>query len=113
MPVAHAVTHRDPSRNFMIQHRKPSIMDKFEKFHRENPHIYAALRLMSIQLEEAGFQRWSMKGLFEALRYQQALKTRGESFKLNNNYTALYARLLMDNEPRLEGFFEIRQRRAW
>ena len=31
------------------------------------------------------------------------------AFKLNNNFTAHYARLLMAQEPDLEGFFETRE----
>jgi len=47
------------------------------------------------------------------LRFQRrlaGLPDDDEIYRLNNNYTALYARLLMDNEPELAGLFEIRQR---
>ncbi len=33
-------------------------------------------------------------------------------FRLNNDYRALYARQLMDNEPELDGFFETRTLRS-
>lgn len=32
----------------------------------------------------------------------------GDEYKLNNDYRAFYARLLMANEPELAGFFETR-----
>jgi hypothetical protein len=31
-----------------------------------------------------------------------------EEFKLNNNHTRFYSRLLMEMEPELVGFFEVR-----
>jgi hypothetical protein len=31
-------------------------------------------------------------------------------YKLNNNYRALYARKIMEQEPDLDGLFEIRER---
>jgi hypothetical protein len=67
---------------------------------------------MALEYKRAGHHHCGMKMLWEALRYQSALQTRGEPYKLNNNYTALYARMLMENEPELRGFFETRERRA-
>lgn len=37
------------------------------------------------------------------------LQTSGDKYKLNNNYTRHYSRLLMSREPELEGFFEVRE----
>jgi hypothetical protein len=36
----------------------------------------------------------------------------GEEFKLNNNYTSRYARLLMEREAGLSGLFATRELRA-
>lgn len=89
-----------------------SISERFQAFHSENPHVYWALRQLALDMYGRGVRRYSMKGLFEILRWQYALRTKGEEFKLNNNYTALYARLLMQQEPELKDFFEVRERRA-
>ena len=64
------------------------------------------------QLKERGHTQYSMKGLFEVLRHRHALKTTSEDFKLNNNYTAYYARLIMDQYPEHEGFFHLRGKGA-
>ena len=88
------------------------ITKKFRQFHAANPHTYDELKDLAIQLQVRGYKRYGMKGLFEVLRLQTAMKTRGSTFKLNNNYTALYARLLMHNEPRLQGFFSLRESRT-
>jgi len=88
------------------------ITKKFIQFHRDNPWIYKELRKMAMELHAAGHERYGMKGLFEVLRWKQARKTAGSEFKLNNNYTALYARLLMHREPSLKEFFATREHSA-
>jgi hypothetical protein len=89
-----------------------TIAERFELFHARNPQVYAALRSMALELCARGHQKYGIKALFEVLRFNAAMQTHGDTFKLNNDFTALYARLLMDQEPELEAFFEIRQRTA-
>lgn len=89
-----------------------TIEESFGLFHHGNPHIYRLLKQMAIDYKRKGHAHCGMKMLWEALRYSSAVKTRGEPYKLNNNYTALYARLLMKQERELVGFFEVRGRRA-
>ena len=93
-------------------HTLPTPADTFSDadfFHLENPHIYDLLVAMSLDLREAGHRHYSIKGLFEVLRFKAAVRTSGRKFKLNNNHTAFYARLIMHNEPRLSGFFHTRR----
>jgi hypothetical protein len=89
-----------------------TIAERFEAFHARNPQVYGALRDMALELRRRGHRQYGIKALFEVLRFNAAMQTHGDPFKLNNNYTALYARLLMDNEPELVGFFELRRRTA-
>lgn len=91
-----------------------TIRQRFEIFHDANPTVFSALRQMALQLKARGARRGSMKALMETLRWLHQLTVNPDDsgFKLNNNFTALYARLLMDREPALEGFFETRARRA-
>ena len=85
-----------------------TIEEKFNEFHKENPEVYKQLVSMSRQLKVAGHKKCGMKMLFEILRWRSMLKTQGDEYKLPNNYTSRYARLIMENEPGLEGFFETR-----
>lgn len=89
-----------------------TIQQRFEAFHQANPHVYEQLVELALGLKRRGHRRYSIAGLFEVLRYNHALRTHGDDFKLNNNYRALYSRLIMRKEPRLHGFFETRKRRT-
>lgn len=84
----------------------------FRRFHEENPHVYERLKRLAFKLKVRGVDRWGMKALYEILRYEEAVATNSPAalYRLNNNFTALYARMLMEQEPDLEGFFELRQR---
>lgn len=86
-----------------------TIEQAFLEFHKLNPHVYAKLVRMTRELVDAGNPRVSIKMLFEVLRWQHLLYTTGDDFKLNNNYHALYARLIMINNPDLKGVFQTRR----
>lgn len=88
-----------------------SLEERFMAFHVENPHVYDELRRLALDLKRKGVTRYGIAGLFEVLRYDSALATGGDAFKLNNSFRSFYARLLMDNEPRLRDFFELRTMR--
>ena len=82
---------------------------QFLTFHEANPHVYRELVAMARRLRDQGHAHYSIKGLYEALRYAWSLRTRGDVVKLNNNHTSRYARLIMAQEPDLKGFFQTRE----
>ncbi len=88
------------------------LAEKFQDFHEANPLVYAQLRDLALKMRRTGRERYSIWGLFNVLRWHRALETTDDDFKLNNNYTPYYARLLMKKEPELEGFFHTRQSNA-
>jgi hypothetical protein len=86
---------------------------RFEWFPQNNPHVYRNLRALALGMKrQRGKKRVGIKMLYEVLRYQYDIQTTGQEFKLNNNYTAYYARLLMAQEPELAGLFEVREIRS-
>lgn len=86
----------------------------FWAFHIANPRVYTELRDHALHLRRKGRTHYGVKALFEVVRFHRALETtdKCKEWRLNNNYTALYARLLMTNEPELRDFFRTRVRRA-
>ena len=80
----------------------------FYQYHRDNPGLYKRLVSMAYGLKAKGFTRYGMAGLFEVIRYENCSRY-GEDFKIDNYYRAAYARLIMQKEPGLEGFFTTRR----
>lgn len=82
---------------------------RFALFHAANPHVYDHLVRLARQGKRSGAARLGIGQLFEVLRWRYMLATRGDEFKLNNDYRAPYARLIMEREPDLDGVFELRR----
>jgi len=89
-----------------------TIDERFAAFHKANPHVYSVLKKEALRMKWLGFKKFGMKSLFEVLRWQSGIQTQGEPWKLNNDFTACYARKLMAEVPALEGFFEVRERKS-
>jgi hypothetical protein len=93
-----------------------TIQQRFEQFHLDNPWAYATLAQMIEELRAKGVERWGMKSLWEVLRWRIAIgqvRVVGDAdFKLNNDYTSRYARLLVQNNPEWANMFELRELRA-
>lgn len=86
-----------------------TIAERFGAFHQHNPHVYRAFRSLANQLRDAGVSKGSSKLIIERLRWEYTLRTAGvEKFKISNDYTALYARLLVYREPKFLGWFQLK-----
>jgi len=81
------------------------IQEGFEKFHAEHPDVYTELVQIAREEKSRGRRKWGMKAAYEILRSRRA-----RSFMMNNNYTAIYGRLIMSHEPDLAGFFRLREK---
>jgi hypothetical protein len=84
----------------------------FEQFHTANPWVYRRLKDLALAIKQTGRDHYGMKALFEVLRFEHAMDTtKADGLKLNNNYTALYARKIGQEVPGLEDFFQYRERK--
>ena len=93
-------------------HPEKTIEAAFLRFHHDNPHVYHELVRLARDWEHRGHPRCGIKMLFEVLRWQAGMRTGGDTFKLNNNYHSYYARLIMLQEPDLDGLFVLRELHA-
>lgn len=90
---------------------EPSLTERFEAFHGENPHVYDALvRLARRYFQATGETKQSVQRLVEIARWDEKIRTHGAgSFELNNDFGAFYARLIMLLERDLRGVFQLRK----
>ena len=87
------------------------LTEAFEKFDAENPRVWYAFRAVTLRMINSGFEHYGAKAIWEYIRFNFAMETKGE-FKLNNNYTAFYARKFEREFPEHKGFFELRKRKT-
>ncbi len=110
MPVIQPITDDGDSNLPGTLRKKESITEKFNRFHQRNPHVYHLIVDISKRMKRSGVHKFGMKGVFEYLRWQYTMQTQGERYRLNNIFTSIYARLVMETEVELKGFFETRKR---
>ena len=90
---------------------RPSISERFETFLAGNPHVMPAMLKLARAKLERGARRIGAKQLWENLREYLKVTKEG-NYKLDNSYTALAARRLLELDPRLEGVIETRKRKV-
>lgn len=88
--------------------RHESHFQRFAKFHASNPHVYSLLVRLCRSIRQRGLAQYSIGGIFEVARYMHG-QTHGDKYKLNHNFRAYYARLIMVRESDLTGFFNTRE----
>lgn len=87
--------------------------EQFEQFHAENPRVYRVLVQIAREWRKrTGRTRLGIGALYERARWEIAITTSDPSFKLNNDYRAFYARLIMARETDLAGMFNLRTSEA-
>lgn len=94
-----------------------TLEGRFKAFHAENPRVFERMLKLARARLDRGEKFISVKALWEELRASLAKSSLAydeaePEYKLNNNHTAYYARLLLETEPRLVGVIETRKRTA-
>lgn len=91
------------------------IREEFEAFDREHPEVYERFCDLVQQLRTRGHKHYSADGILHVIRFHTSVNPkyadRGD-FKINNNFTALYARKWQASHPACRDFFETRRRGA-
>lgn len=95
----------------LFDRARPPIAERFEAFHRENPHVADILEKLADNVVAAGCSRFGVKMLWEVMRYLLIVETKRDlgDFRLNNDYHSRYARLLIERRPEWAGKIETRQ----
>lgn len=87
------------------------LLPQFLEFHRDNPHVYT-----EIVQRAREFRKEKPNGvigialIFNLMRWENAMSTTGDKFKLRNDFQPFYARLVMGSYPdELKGVFQVKQ----
>lgn len=90
-----------------------TIAERFEQFHADNPEVYRVLvRLAREWINRTGRRHLGIGALTERTRWEIAIATNDPDYKINNNYRAYYARLMMLQERDLRDIFDLRESEA-
>ena len=83
---------------------------KFFEYHRENPHVFALITRYANDVKQAGYKHYGMHTIMHRIRWHINIDSKDRAgFKMNNNYSSRYARLLIQENPEFDGFFRNRR----
>ena len=83
------------------------MRETFESYQARNPRLYKEFVHYAFELINAGETKIGSKSILEQIRWQSKIK-RIDEFKINNNYSADYARKFEQDFPQFAGIFEKR-----
>jgi hypothetical protein len=91
------------------EHDDGTYPEGFWEWLEDNLHILDAFLQIAVDTKRAGVPRWSSDAICHVLRWQTAVRERGQKFlKINDHATAGLARLALAMRPDLAGFFTTR-----
>ncbi len=82
------------------------LQQKFLRFHWRNPHVHDKIKKCIDDVRRIGYNRYTISGIFEQIRWHDNIQTQDRQYKLSNSYRSRYVRLIEEQEPELVGFFE-------
>jgi hypothetical protein len=89
--------------------RYDELTEKVIEYHKAHPEVWTMFVKYTFELINRRFKQYSAKGIFERVRWEADLKYGEGNFKVNNNYSAFYARAFMQKYPKYAGFFRLRE----
>lgn len=88
----------------------PRILLRFTNFHTANPLVFSLFLQYALELIDAGRSQYGSRSLIERVRWEVNLLTNSDAFKINNDFSPLYARLAMHHFPDVfDDFFRCRR----
>lgn len=85
-----------------------TLIERFREYHEQNPGIYWMFFEKALIVLNSGRARYSAWIIFNVIRWELNINTVGDDFKVNNDFIALYTRLLIFHHPIFKDFFELR-----
>jgi hypothetical protein len=74
-------------------------------WHKANPHVYELFKRFTMQAISRGHRNLSAWLIVNRIRWETSIETKGDDFKISNDFIAYYSRLFMHDHPQYKGFF--------
>lgn len=88
-----------------------SIKKCFDNFHKKNPKVYDMFLRYAFEILKKE-KKISSKLIINRIRWEVYMETDGEPYRINDAFTAHYARLFIKDYPEYEDKIELRRIRA-
>jgi hypothetical protein len=85
-----------------------NLREQFNEWDNKNPEVYKLFKRFTFDVINAGHNNYSSRAVVERIRWETSVVTKGDIFKVNNNYTPFYAEKFMSDYPKFKNFFRMR-----
>jgi hypothetical protein len=92
----------------IVARQMTPLEQEWRAWHKENPHVYRLFNRFTREAISRGHQRLSAWLIINRVRWETAIVTTGNDFKISNDYIAYYSREFMRLNPQYDGFFVIK-----
>lgn len=89
-----------------------SLDARFNRWLEANPQVMQAFLHYAVEAYRRGCRHIGGKLIVEQLRWQSAIQTAGDPYKLDNSMTSRLVRAAIDRQPELASVFETRELRS-
>ena len=80
----------------------------FQQFLCEHPDVWDEFVLFSLSAIAAGYSHYSADAILHRIRWHMNIERKLDGFKINNNFSAHFARKFRAQFPHYDGFFRTR-----
>ncbi len=92
-----------------LESRCDQMRAQVKVFHEEHPEVWTMFCRFAFELLAAGYEHGGVGAIWERMRWETSVNPiYGDSFKLNNNFRAFYARAFNTKYPENGNFFRQR-----
>ena len=88
-----------------------SIREGFEKFNKNNPHIYREFESQALKAINKGRDKISAKLIINYIRWNEYLRSSDQDFKINDAFQAYFAREFVKRHSEHKEVFNFRKLR--
>lgn len=90
--------------------RAEEIDRRAREFVEANPEVWRLYCKYALELISRGWSHYSSDAVVHRIRWHHAIETTDRDFKINDHYTAPFARMFHRAYPEHAGFFRLRER---
>lgn len=87
------------------QEKFKSKKQKWQAWHDQNPHIWSYFAMFTAEAVTAGRSKVSHWLIVNRIRWETSVVTKGNDFKISNDFIAFYARLWNEKYPQYDYIF--------
>jgi hypothetical protein len=94
----------------LFGHTDPKLLKRWKRYNANNPWVFPKFLELARELKREGFEECSGWLIVNQIRWQVYRSTKGDTFKISNDYVAILTRIAIYKYPdEFEGFFSIKR----